>query len=46
MLPFGSTAKYFSVVFCVNVSVWPSCSRKPESWYCVELVVGVEPSVV
>ena len=46
MLPFGSTANHFSVVVCVKVRVAPSCSRNPENPYCVELVVGVEPSVV
>ena len=46
VLPFGSTENHFSVVFCVKVRVAPSCSRKPENWYWVEDVVGVEPSVV
>ena len=46
VLPFGSTENHFSVVVCVKVRVAPSCSRKPASWYWVEAVVGVEPSVV
>src|SRR3954447_912411 len=46
VLPRVSAAKYFSVVFCVNVRVWPSCSRNPASSYSVDDVNGVEPSVV